>query len=516
MPPPSSSSGRSAPRPQNDRAIDSSVGAAKKPAIAVASSATAAGDVLRFRGCKQFRQRLVFATLAGRRLRIDGIRDKDAESPGMRDYEASFLRLIDKLTNGCRIEINDTGTSLRYTPGVIVGGAIEHDCGVGRAVGWFVEGVIPLLPFAKKPTTAAFSGITNDDADMTVDMLRTVTLPSLSHFGIGDGLSLTVKRRGAPPSGGGLAVLTCPVVRELTPVNLCDEGYVRRVRGVAYSAKVSPQLATRLSEGPRGMLLNLLPDVYVFTDHNKGAEAGLSPGYGITLTAQSTSGCFYGAQRSSGVALGLAESPLYSNSSNSSGSSNGPMTVLPEELGTSAASLLLDEIARGGCIDTATQPLFLTLMALTPSDASRVRIGQLGPAGVATLRLLKEVFGTTFKLKAESADPKALAAAAKADLDEKQRAAKERLAAKKAAKEAARGTKRGAEDDDEIGGSINKRKKRERDEAAAGDEDEGDVDGDEEITPQPPSAEVTTGRSARSILVSCLGLGMKNLYKKVT
>ena len=143
--------------------------------------------MLKFRGCAQFRQRLVLATLAGRRLRVDGIRDRDPEAPGMRDFEASFLRLLDKLTNGCRIEINETGTSLRYTPGVIVGGALEHDCGSGRAMGWFVEGVLPLLPFAKKPTTLALSGITNDDLDISVDLLRTVTLPTLVHFGIGEG-----------------------------------------------------------------------------------------------------------------------------------------------------------------------------------------------------------------------------------------------------------------------------------------------------------------------------------------
>lgn len=216
-------------------------------------TAPASGEVLRFRGCAQFRQRLVLATLAGRRVRIDGIRDKD-ESPGLRDYEASFLRLLDRLCNGCAIEINDTGTSLRYSPGVIVGGPVEHDCGVGRGVGWFVEGVLPLLPFGKRPAALTLAGITNDDADLGVDLLRTVLLPSLAHFGLGDGLGLTVKRRGAPPGGGGLVLLTAPVVRELTPINLCDEGYVRRVRGLSYSARVSPQLANRLAEAPRALL----------------------------------------------------------------------------------------------------------------------------------------------------------------------------------------------------------------------------------------------------------------------
>lgn len=64
--------------------------------------------MLRFRGCQQFRQRLLLSTLTGRAIRIDDIRAND-QSPGLRDYEASLLRLFEKLTNGCLVEINETG-----------------------------------------------------------------------------------------------------------------------------------------------------------------------------------------------------------------------------------------------------------------------------------------------------------------------------------------------------------------------------------------------------------------------
>ena len=64
--------------------------------------------MLRFQGCQAFRQRLVCATLAGRPIRIDDIRAND-ESPGLRDFEASFLRLLEKVTNGCKVEIKETG-----------------------------------------------------------------------------------------------------------------------------------------------------------------------------------------------------------------------------------------------------------------------------------------------------------------------------------------------------------------------------------------------------------------------
>jgi RNA 3'-terminal phosphate cyclase-like protein len=71
--------------------------------------------MLRFRGSQHFRQRLVCATLSGKSIRIDDIRADD-ENPGLRDYEASLLRLFEKVTNGCIVEINETGGKLMPHP----------------------------------------------------------------------------------------------------------------------------------------------------------------------------------------------------------------------------------------------------------------------------------------------------------------------------------------------------------------------------------------------------------------
>ena len=81
---------------------------------------------------------------------IDDIRVDDA-SPGLRDYEVCLLRLLESVSNGSVVEINETGTRLRYTPGVLAGGAgLEHDCGTARALGYFMEPLVCLAIFAKK------------------------------------------------------------------------------------------------------------------------------------------------------------------------------------------------------------------------------------------------------------------------------------------------------------------------------------------------------------------------------
>ena len=72
---------------------------------------------------------------------------------------------------------------------------------------------------------------------------------------------MNVRTRGAPPLGGGLVEFRCPVLRQLRPVDVTDPGLVKRVRGVAYSTKVSPQVPNRVVSSVRGTLNDLLPDV---------------------------------------------------------------------------------------------------------------------------------------------------------------------------------------------------------------------------------------------------------------
>mmetsp|Transcript_10871 Transcript_10871/g.37881 ORF Transcript_10871/g.37881 Transcript_10871/m.37881 type:complete len:396 (-) Transcript_10871:56-1243(-) len=357
-------------------------GGRRRPAVV---AATGAGDsarhtsVLRYRGSANFRLRVVCAVLSGRRLRIDGIREDD-EEPGVRDYEAGFLRLIDELTTGSVVEINETGTSLHFRPGFIAGGKVTFDCGRERGIGYYVEGVLPLAAFGKKPVKLTLTGITNHDADPSVDVLNSVTLPLLRRFlGIDEGVTLKVKRRGAAPLGGGEAIFVCPVVRQLKPQQLLDQGFVKKIRGTAYTARVSPQTANRVVTSARELLNKFIPDVFIYTDHFKGSEGGRSPGFGLSLVAESTTGCVVAAEMA--AAKG----------------------VLPEELGQTVSRLLCEEIRRGGCVDTCSQSLVFMLMVLSPEDVSKVRVGSLTDAGMDCLRHIRDVFGTTFKIKADPA-----------------------------------------------------------------------------------------------------------------
>ena len=80
---------------------------------------------------------------------------------------------------------------------------------------------------------------------------------------------------------------------KLRPCQWIDAGKIKRIRGVAYerhhsiesmfqdnfffryAMRVSPNLANRLIETAKGLLLKFLPDVYIYVDHQKGVNAGL-------------------------------------------------------------------------------------------------------------------------------------------------------------------------------------------------------------------------------------------------
>ncbi|CAL8278016.1 unnamed protein product [Merluccius merluccius] len=335
---------------------------------------------LEYEGCNFLRQRLVLSTLSGKRVRVRNIRSRD-DSPGVRDFEASFIRLLDKVTNGTRIEINQTGTVLFYQPGLLFGGTVEHDCNPQRSIGYYLEGLVMLAAFMKTPLKATLKGVTNDPTDPSVDLLKATAIPLLKQFGIdGEGLEIKVVKRGMAPGGGGEVVFSCPIRRTLRPVQLTEPGKIKRIRGVAYSVRVSPQMANRIVDSARSVINKFIPDIYIYTDHLKGANSGKSPGFGLVLVAETQKGFFLSAE--------LSSTPQ----------GQGP-ALLPEDLGKNCAKLLLEEIHRGGCIDSTNQSLALLFMTLGQQDVSKALLGPLSPYTVEFLRHIRDFFQIMFKME---------------------------------------------------------------------------------------------------------------------
>lgn len=143
----------------------------------------------------------------------------------------------------------------------------------------------------------------------------------------------------------------------------------------------------RIVESAKGVLLKFIPDIYIHTDSHKGASSGKSAGFGLVLTAETTTGAFLSAE--------VCSNPK----------GNDQVSV-PEELGMAGAKLLLEEIFRGGCVDSTNQSLMVLFMTLSQRDVSKLVTGPLSNYTVHFLRHIKDVFELRFKLETHESEEK--------------------------------------------------------------------------------------------------------------
>ncbi|XP_055523294.1 probable RNA 3'-terminal phosphate cyclase-like protein [Wyeomyia smithii] len=338
--------------------------------------------LLVYQGSNFFKQRLLLSTLSGKPIIIRDIRLLDDDTPGLREYETNLLELLDQMTNGTRITIGQDGTSVTYRPGLLHGGEFQHECCIERGIGYYLDVLLALGPFCKLPLDVTLTGVTNSAESPSVDHIKASAFATLKRFLLDDeGLQLVVRKRGLMPAGGGEVTFTCPVKKTLKAIQCTKQTMVKRIRGMAYCCKVSPAMVNRAVESAKGVMLNFLPDVYINTDQQKGKRSGNSPGFGVNLVAETTDGTKFSAEITSKTM-----------------ESGGNPTV-PEDLGRDVAMKLLDEVYRGGCVDSTFQWLVALYMALGQKDVSKFLIGPLSQYTIYFLQHLREFFGITFKLE---------------------------------------------------------------------------------------------------------------------
>ena len=310
---------------------------------------------LQLEGSDFIRERIVLAVLSGKQIRIKHIRSEN-DNPGLLECEISFLRLIEKLTEGSGVEINHTGTSFSFRPGILKGGEVEHTCHLSRTIGYYLEPLIPIAPFSKLAFKLTLTGITTKLAsDPSVDIIRIGYAPLLKHYGLenADLVEVKIKKRGAFPLGGGEVYFSCPVIKNSVPFCLLSEGKVLKVRGIATTMRISPQVANRLVASSRSILNTFLNDIYIHTDVFKGIESGNSPGYNLALQAETTKGSVY-----------FFEAP-------------GNPNEAPEDVGVAVAKGLLGKIKMGGVVDPELHQMLLLMIACGPEDLFKVKISAL-------------------------------------------------------------------------------------------------------------------------------------------
>ncbi|KAL5965392.1 RNA 3'-terminal phosphate cyclase-like protein [Taenia solium] len=337
-------------------------------------------------GSVAFRQKVLLSVVSNRPVHIRNVRSR-SRNPGVTSAEVDFLKLINEISNGAIVEVNDTGCNVFFSPGTLIGGEVEFTCSSERGIGYYLEPIVLLCSFTKTPLILTLRGVTNNRIDPSVDVIMQSWLPFLKKLlppASASGLKMEIKKRGVPPKGGGEIIFTSKPASFLSPVQLITPGKVYRIRGVSWTCRVSPAIALQLMHGAKQLLRSFLSDVYINLDQRRREVAGGSSGFGVVLWAETKRGVFYTAE-----ACNTADGDV--------ATSHAP--IVPSELGFEAASRLLDQIYLGGCVDESLQSTALSLMAFEGGrNASQLLISEPTPHTVQTLRLLRKVMGVTFDL----------------------------------------------------------------------------------------------------------------------
>lgn len=329
-----------------------------------------------FQGAQNFRLRLVLATLSGKAIKIEKIRSGDL-NPGLKDHEVSFLRLIEAVTNGGVIEISYTGTTVIYRPGIIVGGSYTHNCANTKPVGYFVEPMLYLAPFSKKKFSIIFRGITSSHNDAGIEAIKWGLMPVMERFGVRE-CALHTLKRGAPPLGGGeVHLVVDTLIAQPITMHELERPPISKIRGVAYSTRVSPSMVNRMIDAAKKVLKNVGCEVNITADVWRGENSGKSPGWGITLVAETKKGWSFFAEEI------------------------GSAGAVPEDIGELTAYHLLEELSKSAVVGRNQLALAIVYMAIGREDLGRLRIAkeQIDERFIILLRDIKQIFGTEALLK---------------------------------------------------------------------------------------------------------------------
>ncbi|KAF8456380.1 RNA-3'-phosphate cyclase family protein, partial [Terfezia claveryi] len=353
------------------------------------------------------RQRLVLATLCGRPVHISQIRSNSLR-PGLTDYEYSFLRLLDHITNGSIIEISTTGTAILYRPGLIAGNngkPVKHTVpeGCTRGVTYFLEPLCALAPFSKAPFNVLLDGgviTAATEDDYSVDTLRTAVLPLLANFDIGRNIEVRINRRSSAgkgsdgkfsPGAGEVHLTFGHQVRLPKTLHLVNPGRVKRIRGVAYVTGVSAGNNQRMIEAARSLLNQYINDILIHADSSSAQHVISSYGYSNPSTANNST-----QKKKVGTGYGMSLMAETSTSCVYAADTFASPGEAPEDVGLRVAQMLLQEISLGGCIGRTGLPLVVTMMTMgMEGDVGRVMLGKgvIGPELIQGWRDVKTIMG---------------------------------------------------------------------------------------------------------------------------
>lgn len=135
--------------------------------------------MLKFHNATNYRQLFTLSLMTGKSLVLTS--DEPFQS-----YELRFAELVVEITKGSRVFITNKNKQIEFKPGSIEQDHFEYSpefhCGNTRSLGYFLEPFFIIGLFSKDHLNFILTGITNDNIDFSVDVLKNSLIPFLGQF----------------------------------------------------------------------------------------------------------------------------------------------------------------------------------------------------------------------------------------------------------------------------------------------------------------------------------------------
>lgn len=329
-------------------------------------------------GGQILRTATALSAILGIPIKIFNIRAK-RKPQGLRPQHLNAVKAVANLSNAHVENLFVGSTEIFFNPHRPRGGRYDIDVHTAGSITLVLQALMPVAVFANDSVIVEIRGGTNVPMSPPIEYLQEVLVPSLKMLGVN--VQVNLLRYGFYPKGGGIVQAYVNPVRSINPINITKDFIVKRVFGIAYSSRLPQNITERMSKTARNILARegLNADIEILSLQPSNPLCAISPGCGISIFAESTTGLRMGA--------------------NSLGELGKPAEKVAEE----ASKMLIDQIKIGAPIDKHLGDQLIIWMSLA-NGTSTIRISEYTLHTATCIELCKIITKADFRVQGSVGD----------------------------------------------------------------------------------------------------------------
>jgi RNA 3'-phosphate cyclase len=325
------------------------------------------------------RTALAMSALLQKAVEITNIRQGRSQ-PGLKAQHLTCLKALQQLCGAKFNEVDIGTTHLRFIPGEIKARKVEVDIGTAGSITLLLQSLLVPCFFAGHATTLKITGGTSGKWQMPFDYFNNVFIPQLRKYAE---ISTSLNKRGYYPKGGGLVEIKINPLFSLgnksqaPKINLAEQGNMLQVKGISHASidLQDANVAERQAESAKLALSGLGCNVDIRSEYCNT----LSTGTGICLWA-----VFAGQQEPDLINPVILGSDVI-----------GEKGKPAEEVGSSAAKKLIDEIDSGAAVDENLADNLIPFLALF---GGRIKVSKISSHAKTNIYVAEQFLGNIFEV----------------------------------------------------------------------------------------------------------------------